>query len=177
MAQNALILILITVLLVSFRAAIAEEYIVGGENGWVLPIQANDIGNNYTTWADSFNFKVGDSLVFKYKKESHSVLQVNGTAFADCITSDPLGAWKDGNTSIVLKEAGRMWFICGAPGHCEQGQKFKVTVLACALPVLDGQTEIPPASAPQPGAGNGIYRSAKSATIIGSIVAGAFYLL
>ncbi|KAG6545317.1 hypothetical protein Mapa_013166 [Marchantia paleacea] len=173
MAHGTEMVLLTTMLLVTFKAALAEVFTVGGESGWVLPVQANAIGNNYTTWAESYNFKVGDSLFFKYNKDSHSVLQVSGTAFADCTTSDPIESWKDGNTTVALTTEGRMWFICGAPGHCEQGQKFKITV-ASAAP--DSGVPTPPTSPPS-GAGDSLLRSSKLVVIIGSIIAGASYFL
>ncbi|KAG6558167.1 hypothetical protein Mapa_000350 [Marchantia paleacea] len=175
MAYGAEMILLTAILLVSFKSSIAEEFIVGGDSGWVLPVQANAIGNNYTTWADSYNFTVGDSLVFTYNKESHSVLQVSGTAFADCTTSDPIKSWKDGNTTVSLTTEGRMWFICGTPGHCLSGQKFKITVLASAAPASGGEA-IPPAPAPSSAAGNVLFRPSKTAVIIGSILAGTSYL-
>ncbi|BBN08933.1 hypothetical protein MPTK1_4g15680 [Marchantia polymorpha subsp. ruderalis] len=155
MGQTAAIVSLTVVFLVTFRAAIAEECIVGDESRWVLANRANAIGNNYTTGADSVIFKVGDYVEFKYKKENHSVLQMNGPAIPDCITSDHPGSWKDSSTSIELNTNRTVWIICRAPGHCEHGQKFRVTVLASSLPVSDGQTQIPRASGPQPGAGKG----------------------
>ncbi|KAG6545318.1 hypothetical protein Mapa_013167 [Marchantia paleacea] len=159
MAYSAEMVFLTSILLIIFSSAIAKEFIVGGESGWVLPAQANAIDNNYTTWAESYTFTVGDSLVFNYKNESHSVLQVSGTAFADCTTSDPIKSWKDGNTTVPLTTDGRMWFICGTPGHCSSGQKFKITVLAAS----------------DSAAGYALLKSSQTAVIIGSVIAGASY--
>ncbi|KAG6545316.1 hypothetical protein Mapa_013165 [Marchantia paleacea] len=176
MAQRVGMVVLTAMLLVTIKGAMAMEFIVGGDSGWVLPAQANAIGNDYAVWAESNKFMVGDTLVFKYNKESHSVLQVNGTAFADCITADPLMAWKDGNTIVTLENEGRMWFICGAPGHCADGQKFKITVLPSAASG-SGAPATPPASPPDSGAGYTLLRSSKTVLIVGSIIVGAFFPL
>ncbi|KAE8656638.1 Endomembrane protein 70 protein family [Hibiscus syriacus] len=52
-------------------------------------------------WAENSRFRIGDSLEYK-----------------------------DGNTKVKLDKSGPFYFISGAQGHCEQGQKLHVIVMS-----------------------------------------------
>ncbi|KAK6289102.1 hypothetical protein POUND7_000643 [Theobroma cacao] len=103
---------------------LAEEFIVGGDEGWKL-------GVDYQQWAKDKQFVIGDTLVFKYKVGAHNVYKVNGTDFQNCNvpTNNTLGFFS-GNDSIMLSAAGNKWYICGITGHCDNGMKLKITVLS-----------------------------------------------
>ncbi|KAH7675391.1 Cupredoxins domain-containing protein [Dioscorea alata] len=100
-----------------------EVYKVGDSSGWTI------IGNvNYTAWATSKTFHVGDTIVFEYNKQYHNVLEVKEADFSTCTTASPLAKFTTGNDSIPIKQAGQQYFICGFPGHCEGGQKVEIMV-------------------------------------------------
>ncbi|KAK8976274.1 hypothetical protein V6N11_007762 [Hibiscus sabdariffa] len=106
----------------------AKEILVGGkENAWKIPSSESDSLNN---WAGNSRFRIGDSLVWKYDGGKDSVLQVTKEAYASCNTSAPVAEYKDGNTKLKLEKSGPSYFISGAKGHCEQGQKLVVVVLS-----------------------------------------------
>ncbi|KAG4939867.1 hypothetical protein JHK82_045578 [Glycine max] len=69
---------------------------------------------------------VGDVLVFNHENRLHNVLQVDSTAYENCIKDSYTQRFTSGNDSVVLKE-GRAWFICGVDDHCENGQKLHIT--------------------------------------------------
>ncbi|KDP43194.1 hypothetical protein JCGZ_22746 [Jatropha curcas] len=98
--------------------AMATDYIVGDDEGW-------NVGVNYTDWAKDKLFYVGDRLVFQYKSPNN-VYKVNGDQFKNCIPSNDL--LNTGNDTVPLSKPGKKWYICGATGHCEQGQKLVINV-------------------------------------------------
>ncbi|GLJ42171.1 hypothetical protein SUGI_0873190 [Cryptomeria japonica] len=99
-----------------------KDIVVGDENNWKL-------GFNYTAWAETKTFKVGDTLVFNYGKGSHNVQSVSGAAFKDCSTGSDAVSFESGEDRVPLKTAGNMWFLCSVGKHCQNGMKFKITVL------------------------------------------------
>jgi len=68
--------------------------------------------------------------VWKYDGQKDSVLQVTKEAYAACNTTNPIEEYKDGNTKVKLDKSGPFYFISGAEGHCEKGQKIVVVVLS-----------------------------------------------
>lgn len=50
--------------------------------------------------------------------------------YVNCNTSNPITTYKDGNTKLLLDRSGPFYFISGAGGHCEKGQKLVVVVLS-----------------------------------------------
>ncbi|XVE71268.1 hypothetical protein DITRI_Ditri10aG0137400 [Diplodiscus trichospermus] len=106
----------------------AREILVGGKtDAWKIPSSESDSLNK---WAENSRFRIGDSLVWKYDGAKDSVLQVTKEAYASCNTSNPTAEYKDGNTKFKLEKSGPFYFISGAKGHCEQGQKLHVVVLS-----------------------------------------------
>ncbi|GMI89259.1 early nodulin-like protein 15 [Hibiscus trionum] len=106
----------------------AKEILVGGKtDAWKIPSSESDSLNK---WAEKARFRLGDSLVWKYDGGKDSVLQVTKTAYLSCNTSNPLAEYKDGDTKVRLQKSGPYFFISGAKGHCEQGQKVIVVVLS-----------------------------------------------
>ncbi|GLJ09056.1 hypothetical protein SUGI_0100950 [Cryptomeria japonica] len=111
------------VLCASCHYAEATDYTVGDAQQW-------GFGANYTTWASSKTFLVGDTLVFIYANGAHDVLEVQKSAYDSCATSNPTKQYTDGNTRISLTSSGTRYFICGITGHCSGGMKVAVTVSA-----------------------------------------------
>ena len=94
--------------------------------------------------------------VWKYDGGKDSVLQVSKENYANCNTSNPIEEHKDGNTKVKLDRSGAFYFISGAEGHCQKGQKLVVVVLSprhtvispAPSPVeLEGPTIAPTSSA------------------------------
>ncbi|GLJ42146.1 hypothetical protein SUGI_0872770 [Cryptomeria japonica] len=129
--------------LLSFLVACQDTkvYTIGDESGWTL-------GYDYHKWAAGKKFHVGDTLVFNYihnEMSIHNVVRVNRTAYAKCVSDPNMGLYVSGSDKIVLSAPGRMWFICGTPGHCESGMKLKINV---RKPHLNKHNIPPPSPAP-----------------------------
>lgn len=67
--------------------------------------------------------------VWKYDGGKDSVLQVSREEYVNCSTSNPIKVHSDGTTKVKLDRPGPFYFISGAQGHCEKGQKLVVVVL------------------------------------------------
>ncbi|EOY29527.1 hypothetical protein QUC31_020730 [Theobroma cacao] len=123
-------LLLSAVLLVSVFLTLTEagEHLVGGKaNAWKIPSSESDSLNK---WAGASRFQIGDSLVWSYDPSKDSVLQVSKKDYETCNTSSPIAAHKDGNTKVKLERSGAYYFISGAEGHCQKGQKLIVVVMS-----------------------------------------------
>ncbi|MQM14367.1 hypothetical protein Taro_047295 [Colocasia esculenta] len=119
--------------------AAAAVHKVGDAAGWTI------IGNvNYTAWAASNTFHVGDTIVFQYNKQFHNVMQVDRADYRACNTQSPLATYTTGNDSIILQRAGHHFFLCGVPGHCAIGQKVDIRIPKRA------RSAAAPATAPSP---------------------------
>ncbi|XP_022159180.1 mavicyanin-like [Momordica charantia] len=105
---------------VSVGAAVHK---VGDSAGWTTLIPVD-----YAKWASSNNFHVGDSLLFSYNNKFHNVLQVNQQQYGSCNSSSPAASYNSGADSIALKRTGTFYFLCGFPGHCQEGQKVEIKV-------------------------------------------------
>ncbi|EES05493.1 hypothetical protein BDA96_04G243400 [Sorghum bicolor] len=105
----------------SSSTAAATSYTVGDGSGWTT-------GVDYTSWAASKNFKVGDNLVFNYAKGLHTVVEVSAAEYMACTAANPLGSDSSGATTVALKTPGTHYFVCSITGHCGAGMKLAVTV-------------------------------------------------
>ncbi|KAI3960567.1 hypothetical protein MKW92_042251 [Papaver armeniacum] len=108
----------------------AKDFLVGGKsNGWEIPSSPQSQPLNH--WAQSSRFQLGDSLVWEYETGKDSVLQVTRESYLNCVLTKPIAEYKDGNnTKVELNKSGPYYFISGAKGHCEKGQKLIVVVMA-----------------------------------------------
>ncbi|KAK1414021.1 hypothetical protein QVD17_29758 [Tagetes erecta] len=110
-----------------FDAYEAREFVVGGkENPWSIPASPNTLNS----WAEKERFKIGDSLVFKYDSKTDSVLRVEEGDYKKCNKAKPINEYHDGNTMFKINESGSFFFISGADGHCEKGEKLEIRVLS-----------------------------------------------
>ncbi|XP_015954130.1 early nodulin-like protein 2 [Arachis duranensis] len=117
-----LLLILLSVL----STTQAIKFNVGGSAGWVP-----NPSQSYNQWAGSNRFQINDTLVFKYKKGSDSVLEVKKEDYDKCNKSNPIKKFDDGNTEFTLDHSGPFYFISGQDQNCQnKGQKLIVVVLA-----------------------------------------------
>ncbi|KAI3408989.1 Phytocyanin domain-containing protein, partial [Psidium guajava] len=101
------------------------DYQVGGADGWVVP-PAND-SKLYNDWASENRFRPGDTLRFKYKKDS--VMEVSEAEYKKCNSTRPSFFSNTGNTVYALNQSGPFYFISGVSGHCQRGQRMIVKVL------------------------------------------------
>ncbi|KAK9098203.1 hypothetical protein Syun_025248 [Stephania yunnanensis] len=105
----------------------ARELLVGGNtDSWKVPSSQSESLNQ---WAQRSRFIIGDTLVWKYSSDD-SVLQVTRKDYLNCDVSSPIAEYRDGNAKIALTRSGPHYFISGADGHCEKGQKMIVVVLS-----------------------------------------------
>ncbi|KAK6154353.1 hypothetical protein DH2020_008601 [Rehmannia glutinosa] len=118
------------------------QFIVGGRNGWVL-----NPSENYNHWSGRMRFQVNDTLLFKYKSGSDSVLVVNKNDYDNCNTGNPILKLEDGNSIFKFDRSGPFYFISGNKANCDQGQKLIVVVLAVR------NRPSPPPNAPSPAGG------------------------
>ncbi|KMZ58607.1 early nodulin-like protein 14 [Zostera marina] len=131
------------VVLVFCDAATAVEITVGGASDWGL-------GFNYTTWASSQTFTVGDTLDFKYTPGQHNVLEVTKANYDSCDTSNPISKNTTGNDKVLLTEVGTRYFICGFTGHCAGGMKLAVDVVASGQGSTSPSPAVPSPAVPSP---------------------------
>ncbi|KAI5081575.1 hypothetical protein GOP47_0001318 [Adiantum capillus-veneris] len=110
------------VAMLSFKMVSAIQYTVGDSVGWGL-------GNDLQSWSTQFKFSVGDELYFPYPAGQHSVLLVTEEDYKGCNIKKPITSDNGmGNMVITLISAETYYFICGVPGHCEQGLRLSIAV-------------------------------------------------
>ncbi|XP_057983515.1 early nodulin-like protein 6 [Malania oleifera] len=128
--MNALLLLSFTVFFCSSlhqhpSMASAFEFQVGDPNGWVVP-PAND-SKIYNDWASENRFKIGDTVRFKYRKDS--VMEVEEGDYKRCNSTHPISFSNTGNTVFKLDRSGAFYFISGVADHCQRGQRMIVKVM------------------------------------------------
>ncbi|KAI3463066.1 hypothetical protein Pfo_019729 [Paulownia fortunei] len=125
-ARFLLVLATIFCFLQLLQRAYCSEFEVGERGGWIVP-RANDT-EMYNEWASQKRFMVGDTIRFKYKKDS--LMEVNKEDYKECNSTRPNFFSNIGNTVFTLDRSGFFYFISGATGHCEKGQRMIVWVMA-----------------------------------------------
>ncbi|XP_059283108.1 early nodulin-like protein 3 [Lycium ferocissimum] len=101
------------------------KFYVGGKEGWVL-----NPSESYSHWVGRNRFQVNDTIVFKYKKDSDSVLVVHKDDYFKCNKTKPIHNLKDGHSKLKFTRSGPFYFISGQDDHCEKGQKVLVVVIS-----------------------------------------------
>ncbi|KAK7314744.1 hypothetical protein VNO77_33272 [Canavalia gladiata] len=119
-AVKAIIVIVFTSIL--FRCVCGANLTVGGASGW-------DLSSNIQAWYSTITFNVGDDLVFIYTPV-HDVVELNQLGYETCTIANALSTYDTGETVIHLTAPGTRYFVCGRLGHCQQGLKLQVQVLA-----------------------------------------------
>ncbi|XP_065046300.1 early nodulin-like protein 3 [Musa acuminata AAA Group] len=132
----------------------AYVFYAGGRDGWVL-----HPSESYHDWAGRNRFQVNDTIVFRYKKGSDSVLVVTKQDYDQCDVSKPIQKLDGGDSVFKIDRSGPLYFISGAPGKCSQGQKLVVVVMAVRQPPSEPSVpspasppHIPPSPSPTPAA-------------------------
>nr|XP_043618648.1 mavicyanin-like [Erigeron canadensis] len=118
----AIVTLLLITLVVAAPSAFAVQHIVGDSSGWT------NFGD-YTTWASSNTFNVGDTLLFSYSS-SHGVDVVSKDDYDNCATSNAISSYTGGSTTIKLTQPGPMYFACPSFGHCSTGMKLAINVVS-----------------------------------------------
>ncbi|KAG2640147.1 hypothetical protein PVAP13_2KG065300 [Panicum virgatum] len=116
-------------------AALAADLLVGDGKGWHLDVE-------YDEWVDGNEFFVGDTLVFKYTKGSHSVVEATAAGFAACSAAN---RQQPRDVGLRRRQA-------GVSSDCVQGMRFNVTVLP-VVKLSPSTSSLPPSSAPCSGGG------------------------
>ncbi|KAK1647870.1 hypothetical protein QYE76_065675 [Lolium multiflorum] len=137
-------------ILASVSASSPRVLTVGGDaRGWRQPAPGEE---TYNHWASRSRFHVGDLLYFRYAKNDSVV--VTRDDYKVCRGDRPALRLDGGEEArFRLERSGSLYFISGAPGHCDAGQRLTVRVMA----QHDGASS--PADAPAasttPGSGSG----------------------
>lgn len=78
------------------------------------------------------------------------MVEVSKADYDSCQITSALQSFSDGNTVIPLSSPGKRYFICGTPGHCNQGMKVEITTLATSVSpaTSPAATPLSPASPP-----------------------------
>ncbi|XP_019439352.1 PREDICTED: mavicyanin-like [Lupinus angustifolius] len=104
----------------------STDFEVGGKDGWIVP-NSKDYHQMYNQWASKNRFKIGDTIFFKYKKDS--VMGVTEKEYEKCRSSHPHFFSNNGDTVFKFERPGLFYFISGVSGHCDRGQKMIIKVL------------------------------------------------
>ncbi|XP_059452574.1 early nodulin-like protein 3 [Corylus avellana] len=123
MGSKRVLGVLFVILMGFLSTSQAYKFFVGGKDGWVL-----DPSESYSHWAERNRFQVNDTLVFKYKKGSDSVLVVTEEHYHACNTTSPTQSLADGDSIFKFGRSGPFFFISSK--NCQKGQKLIVVVLA-----------------------------------------------
>ncbi|KAG6516185.1 uncharacterized protein LOC121973774 [Zingiber officinale] len=109
---------------------------------WFFDSASNSSAVNYSTWASSQNFFLGDFLIFDTDSNNTVIQTFNATTYALCDFSDDNGNdttfYYDGSgeptvnltVAVPLTEEGTNYFFSAADGgvECLQGMRFEITV-------------------------------------------------
>ncbi|KAF6172828.1 hypothetical protein GIB67_034680 [Kingdonia uniflora] len=170
----------LVLIFILFNFTEAKDHLVGGKtDGWKIPSSQSDSLNE---WAQRSRFLTGDTLVWKYDEKTDSVLQVTRADYLNCNVSDPINQYKEGDTKVVLEKSGPYFFISGAKGHCEKGQKLIVVVLSSKHGYLaispapspagfEGSPAVQPTSNAPYGLKNGVVWMMMLGSLVGMILA------
>ncbi|XP_022748933.1 early nodulin-like protein 2 [Durio zibethinus] len=141
---------LLFVIVLSFLICSTQGYkfYVGGKDGWVV-----SPSENYNHWAERNRFQVNDTLFFKYKKGSDSVLLVPREDYDSCNTKNPIQSLTEGDSIFTFDRSGPFFFISGNADNCNKGQKLIVVVMAVRrkpqeLPPFPSPSSVVPATTP-----------------------------
>ncbi|XP_055801852.1 early nodulin-like protein 1 [Solanum dulcamara] len=100
-------------------------FYAGGKSGWVL-----NPSESYVHWAERNRFQVNDTIIFKFKLGSNSVLLVDKDDYNNCNKDNPILELEHGNSKFRFDGSGPFYFISGHEDNCEKGQKLMIVVLS-----------------------------------------------
>ncbi|KAK8481938.1 hypothetical protein V6N11_047891 [Hibiscus sabdariffa] len=138
--------LLIVMILCFLTSTEGYKFYVGGKDGWVV-----NPSENYNHWAQRMRFQVNDTLFFKYKKGSDSVLLVTKEDYFACNTRNPIQSLTEGDSIFTFDRSGPFFFITGNADNCNKGQKLIVVVMAVRhKPPQQQQSPSPSSAVPVP---------------------------
>ncbi|XP_071683390.1 early nodulin-like protein 14 [Lolium perenne] len=148
-------------ILASVSASSPRVLTVGGDaRGWRQPAPGEE---TYNHWASRSRFHVGDLLYFRYAKND-SVLVVTRDDYKVCRGDRPALRLDGGEEArLRLERSGPLYFISGAPGHCDAGQRLTVRVMAQHDDASSSPADAPAAST-RPGSGSGAVKAGDGKT-------------
>ncbi|KAF7847416.1 hypothetical protein BT93_L2987 [Corymbia citriodora subsp. variegata] len=166
----ALCLLLAAASSFSSAAAAYANYTVGGNSGWLFNETSNATSANYSTWAASQTFNLGDYLLFNTNTNQTVIQTYNLTTYQACSIDDASdndffqyngGSNQFGEAltvAVPLTREGSNYFFSGADDgvQCQNGMRFEIDVQhGSGLPPSLNQPPPPPyAVPPGPGAAN-----------------------
>ncbi|GAB2285373.1 hypothetical protein Dimus_019826 [Dionaea muscipula] len=131
----------IVLFVVALSSSEARRFRIGDGDGWVVNPR-----ESFNHWAERNRFQINDTVVFKYKKGSDSVLVVTRESYDACDATNPLQTYTDGNSEFTLGRSGSFYFISGNTEHCGRGQKLIIVVLAARHEKASSPPPAPPAA-------------------------------
>ncbi|KAJ4950430.1 hypothetical protein NE237_027262 [Protea cynaroides] len=155
-------------LLITAAASATTQYTnhtVGGNAGWFFNAATNSPSANYTKWAASQTFNLGDYLIFNTNGNQTVIQTYNGTVYQACSFQDaPDGdaiQYGGGTTAansltvpVPLTQEGSNFYFSDAydGAQCQKGMAFEIQVNhGLGLPPSLNQPPPPPyASPPSP---------------------------
>ncbi|XP_047051336.1 cucumber peeling cupredoxin-like [Lolium rigidum] len=122
-----------------------RNHTVGGADGWFFNATSNSTSGNYSSWAATETFYLGDYLIFQTNDNSSVVLTTNATTYTLCDPSEDDGletyiysggGGGGGGTeetkaiAAPLLYEGTNYFFSEADGgaQCQQGMRFEIKV-------------------------------------------------
>lgn len=126
---------LASVLVVMVPQVSGRRILVGGSKGWTTNV-------NYTEWAKTQHFYLGDWLYFVYDRNQMNVLEVNGTDYETCNSDQPLVNWTRGaGRDVVPLNQTRTYYFISGKGFCFSGMKLAVNVQKPPPPPLEAPSK------------------------------------
>ncbi|KAH0980408.1 hypothetical protein GBA52_007585 [Prunus armeniaca] len=164
MANPTVIVILIAITATAAAAAAppATQYTnhtVGGPTGWFFNATTNSSFANYSSWAASQTFNLGDYLIFNTSTNQTVIETYNETTYRGCTPDDDAFEYGGGSTAfgeaqtiaVPLTLEGPAYYFSGAGdgAQCQQGMAFAIQVnKGLGLPPILNQPPPPPYSEP-----------------------------
>ncbi|XP_045805016.1 cucumber peeling cupredoxin-like [Trifolium pratense] len=135
-----------------------QNHTVGGTAGWFFNSTTNTSATNYSSWASTQTFNLGDYLIFNTNSNQSVILTYNKTAYLNCTVDDsdndtsiysgfPDGFNKPLTISVPLTIVGLNYFFSDySEGlQCQQGLAFQIQVQrGIGLPPSLNQPPPPP---------------------------------
>ncbi|KAK9144420.1 hypothetical protein Sjap_004323 [Stephania japonica] len=157
---------ILLVLIIAAAATTASAYTnhtVGDAAGWLYNNSTSSPAADYSKWAASQSFSLGDFLIFNTTTDQTVVQTYNGTTYKACsaddaedtdtflyVGGDPADA-RPTDLAVPLTKEGTNYFFSDADSgeRCRQGMAFKITVgKGQGLPPSLNRPPPPPYAAP-----------------------------
>ncbi|GMH21678.1 hypothetical protein Nepgr_023520 [Nepenthes gracilis] len=159
----AAIAILLVAAAATANAATYTNHTVGDPAVWFFNVSTNSSASNYSDWASTQTFNLGDYLIFNTTTNETVVQTTNATAYKSCSaddTSDDTSIYDSGSNvfgqtitiAVPLTIEGSNYFFSD-PGddgfQCERGMRFEIKVNhGSGLPPILNQPPPPPYAPP-----------------------------